>query len=660
MSFNTSYIQADTLSTSTSTTIAGHLLSNGVDDSLTLGGISGIMTMTQLNSDVVVSGTVSANTLIPTLGVGSDMAIDGNLDMSSYDIKQVKGISDENNSFGTSGQVLKSDGAKIYWASDAQGDVSQWATYQAVQDVDMNDKNLSNVATISSSGDNFTTFTSQVSIQNYLDLTSYGITALGSISTSANGLGTVGQVLKTDGVNVSWADDAQADVGQWATFEAVQDVDMNDKNLASVNSVECQSTVIENVAKTEQINLSYGFSQIEPSISALVVSDPNQEYAYISTNGNIEALNSVSTQVFGIINPINISGEFLGKFSNLGDNTGSYLQTDIISLKRRSNKLLYVSSATSGDIFQDGQILTPFSTIQKALDYINTNYNGTYYYIQLQNGVYSESFTITKPCFIQGLGKSTYEDGVGCQITGTITLNCPTSGNLFNTCFNLSGVLLNGYINNVSTGDVCLNLRDVYIYSSGSSIIHNPSGLSRLRVQDCYFNSVNTSSTDPLLDIRSGSSLLMSNTVVSAKGLQSCLKFSASATCDTVVNCKFECSNTSASVEPLVLVAGTASATFTFTYCGFLYSSSTSKSANALASGIYNTSATGNNQIVSLYNSFFLLGTDTTLNFAIQDGNYGTARAMIVLYYMCGASLANAFSIKGIQNTNKFQLNIVS
>ena len=216
------------------------------------------------------------------------------------------------------------------------------------------------------------------------------------------------------------------------------------------------------------------------------------------------------------------------------------------------------------------------------------------------------------------------------------------------------------YINIISNGDVCLNLRDVYIYSSGSSIVHNPSGLSRLRIQDCYFNSVNDLSTDPLLDIRTGSSLLMSNTIINAKGLQSCLKFSASANCDTIVNCKFECSNTSASVEPLVYIAGTSSATYTITNCGFLYSSATSKSANALASGIYNSSATGNNQIVSLYNSFFLLGTDTTLNFAIQDANFGTARAMIVLYYMCGASLANAFSIKAVQNINKFQLNIVS
>lgn len=571
MSFNTSYIQSDTLETATSTTIAGHLLSNGSDDSLTLGGLSGVMTMTQLNSDVVVSGTVSANTLIPSLGVGYDMALTGNLDMSEYDVKQVKGLSTLSNSYGTSGQVLKTDGAACYWGTDAAGDVSQWAT-----------------------------------------------------------------------------------------FEAVQDVDVNDKNLANINNVECQSTVIQNVAKTEHFNLSYGFAQCEPSISALVVEDPNQQYAYISTNGSIEALNTMNSQRFSVLNPSDLTGAILGELRNISDNTGSYLQTDIINLKRRSNKLLYVSSASTGLVFEDGQVLTPFSTIQKALTYINNNYDGTYYYIQLQNGVYSESFTITKPCFIQGLGKSTYEDGVGCQITGTITVNIPTSGNLFNTCFNLSGVLLSGYINNISNGDVCVNLRDVYIYSSGSSILHNPSGLSRLRIQDCFFNSVNTSSTDPLLDIRSGSSLLMSNTIINAKGLQSCLKFSTSATCDTVVNCKFECDNTSASVEPLVYVAGTASATFTFTYCGFLYSSTTSKSANALACGIYNNTSTGNNRIVSLYNSFFLLGTDVNLNYAIEDAKYGTANAMAVLYYMCGASLANAFSIHAIQNVNKFQLNIVS
>ena len=142
MSFNTSYIQADTLSTATSSTIAGHVLSNGVDDSLTLSGLSGVMSVTQLNSDVLVTGTMSANTLIPTLGVGYDMALTGNLDMSEYDVKQVKGLSTVTNSYGTAGQVLKTDGSGCYWASDAQGDVSQWATYGASANVNLNGKNL--------------------------------------------------------------------------------------------------------------------------------------------------------------------------------------------------------------------------------------------------------------------------------------------------------------------------------------------------------------------------------------------------------------------------------------------------------------------------------------------------------------------------------------
>ena len=743
MSFNTSYIQSDTLETATSTTIAGHILSNGPDDVLTLSGVSGVMGCTQLNTDVIVSGTLSANTLIPSLGVGYDMALTGNLDMSEYDVKQVKGLSTLSNSYGTSGQVLKTDGAACYWATDAAGDVSQWATYGASANVNLNGKNLTdstrsavfipqNITSLNPTGLGETTIGNSVddttkpaklflttnsgksgdatamfwqnpnnavvSGTNFynkpraLVILSEGDTIIqpnngvllktynngskalyfgpaGSLSFNAsisnggmlNGnVGTTGQIVQSNGVNAppSWVNAPTA--SNWATYQAVQDVDINDKNLTNVNNVNCQKSIFQNVAKTEQINLSYGFSQIEPSISALVVSDPNQEYAYISTNGSIEALNTMNTQRFSVLNPSDLTGAILGDFKNLGDNTGSCLITDIINIKRRSNKLLYVSSASSGGVFEDGQVLTPFSTIQKALDYINTNYDGTYYYIQLQNGVYSESFTITKPCFIQGLGKSTYEDGVGCQITGTITVNIPTTGNMFNTCFNLSGVLLSGYINNISNGDTCLNLRDVYIYSSGSSIVHNPSGLSRLRIQDCYFNSVDTSSTDPLLDIRSESSLLMSNTIINAKGLQSCLKFSASATCDTVVNCKFECGNTSASVQPLVYVAGTTSATFTFTNCGFLYSSTTSKSANALACGIYNNTSTGNNRIVSLYNSFFLLGTDVNLNYAIEDAKYGTANAMAVLYYMCGASLANAFSIHAIQNVNKFQLNIVS
>jgi hypothetical protein len=152
----------------------------------------------------------------------------------------------------------------------------------------------------------------------------------------------------------------------------------------------------------------------------------------------------------------------------------------------------------------------------------------------------------------------------------------------------------------------------------------------------------------------------MNNCYFSAKGLQNVLKFSGTATCDTINNVKFESGNSGANIPAIVEITATVSGTYTFSNCGFIYASATNKSANAQASGIYSNSSTGNNRIVALYCSFFLLGTSSNLNYAIQDAYTGGASQMIVLYYMNGASLQNAFSIRGTLNVSKFQLQIMS
>ena len=473
---------------------------------------------------------------------------------------------------------------------------------------------------------------------------------------SVGNVGTLGQIISSNGplLPPSWIN-APTSADTWATYPASQDVDMGAFDITNAHYINTERVIIGGITFFNNNGTLLSYAPMS-SIGHLTGGSLGTE-GEIYSNGNFSRFSNSTLVVQADANIISSSTN--ASITGINEITCSTLEGDIINIKQRSNKLLYVSSTTSAGAYQDGQILTPYATIQQALDYINANYDGTFYYIQLQTGVYSESFTITKKCFIQGLGNSTYDDGVGCQITGTITVNIPGTGDMYNNCFNMSGVLLSGYINNISNGDTCLNLRNVYIYSHNSAIIHDPSGLSRLRIIDCYFNSVNTASTDPLLDIRTGSYLFMSNSQFSAKGEQSCLAMSNTAICDTISQCKFECSSASASVKPLVLITGITSATYTLVNCGFLYSVATNKSANAFASGIYNTSATGNNTIISLYNTFYLLGT-TVANYAIKDQEAGTARAMIALYFQSSASLQNAYAIQGTLNVNKFSMQAVA
>jgi hypothetical protein len=208
-----------------------------------------------------------------------------------------------------------------------------------------------------------------------------------------------------------------------------------------------------------------------------------------------------------------------------------------------------------------------------------------------------------------------------------------------------------------------LNIDNSYIYSkndaSGRCIYFNPSApSSRLRLYNSNFVSGGTSGADPLIEITSTSLVNMYSCQFTAKGIQNCLLFSGTATCDGIYNSRFECSSTSGSVAPLVAVTATVTGTYSFVNTGFVYSSTADKSGNPNASGIWSSSV-GNNRIIVLYCSFFLLGT-TTANYAVQDTYFGTAYAMACLYYMNGASLNNAFSIHAVQNVNKFQLQVVS
>jgi hypothetical protein len=119
---------------------------------------------------------------------------------------------------------------------------------------------------------------------------------------------------------------------------------------------------------------------------------------------------------------------------------------------------------------------------------------------------------------------------------------------------------------------------------------------------------------------------------------------------------KFESGNTSANVPPIVEISATVQGTYTFTNCGFIYGSTTDKTGNSQASGIYNNAFSSVNRIVTLYCSFFLFGTTSASNFAIQDEAFGSPSQAIKLHYMNNASLGNTHHIRGTNNATKFAL----
>jgi hypothetical protein len=576
-----------------------------------------IMNNKSIGQASMVSGTacnfetVQTGRIYPYEQVGQPILIEGSFNMQNYGIDNLQSLTLANSTSGTEDQVLSVDAnGNLKWKDDSSGDVSQWATFDAVQDVNMNDNDITGASTVNTEILATSVIESKDGVQfpvrfsSILNIDNYGIENLRTLTVGGSIAGTEDQVLSVDANgNLKWKDDSSGDVSQWATFDAVQNVNINNFALNSVQSI---SGVDGEIVINDGLNLHFK---------------------------DIYAVNEINCE-------------------------------RLLTQYRPYNTYYVSANAPTSD--PRGTIEAPYNTIQLAIDVAESNATNLYYYIVVLPGNYVENLTITKKVHLIGMAQSPYSASVGCVISGSININVGSNGgDMFNNAVNISGFLIGSQVSFISTQNSILNMENCYIYSddnaSGRGLYFNPScANSRLRLTNTIIQSGGSSGLDPLVEITSVSQVVMNNCYFSAKGLQNVLKFSGTATCDTINTVKFESGNSGANIPAIVEITATVSATYTFSNCGFIYASATNKSANAQASGIYSNSSTGNNRIVALYCSFFLLGTSSNLNYAIQDAYHGGASQMIVLYYMNGASLQNAFSIRGNNNQTKFQLQIVS
>ena len=134
----------------------------------------------------------------------STINMNGSNIINAQQIQTVQ-LTNASGTFGSAGQVLASDGTKIDWVTPATpGNVSQWATFRAVSNVDMSGNILSNAQKIQ---------TVQL--------------------TNASGtFGSAGQYLTSDGTTINWITaPAPSDVSTWATFPASANVSLPNRNF---------------------------------------------------------------------------------------------------------------------------------------------------------------------------------------------------------------------------------------------------------------------------------------------------------------------------------------------------------------------------------------------------------------------------------------------
>jgi hypothetical protein len=616
------------------------------------------------------------------------------------------------------GQVLAAsnvDGS-LFWKDDAAGDVSQWATFDAVQNLDMNNFDITNAGTITSNVAQVSEIaglagsiraTSNVDVvaalkvqtvlganmlladpndnsiisQTAADLEGFDNIQSTTLRTTNNPANPDSYTFKVAPSRIDIGTDAflnERRLYLGATSDSnnlLQDGELRTQNIAlnsKVNGSEAPQLVINNSTPETVFQVKTFDNSVSSATSANLsgFGDVASATAHIDSIYSSDYNGTAGNQI-GIYPPedakvVNIWGTLSVRDDDLLVNDGN-VRTQQLIPQYKPERTLWVS-ANNTFAAPNGTYENPYTTIQDAINYAESVYDNTYWYINVLAGSYA-GFTVSKKIFIKGFAPSNPDAcSVGCQInSGSIVISVDSNdGDMFNNQVNISNFLIAGVeieCNSGNTARSVLVLTDCYLYqdsgSSGRMIHYNPDATDgRLWLFNTRIINQSTTGLNPVIEISKGM-IKMAQCIVSGSGAQNILKLSGTSRIDSVVQCSFT-STTSSTIAPAIVECDSTASLLTFSQCAFIYTSTANKSSSITSSGILLSSPTTQPTLIVSYNSFFLAGTSMNNNFAIQDTNFGTARQAIILYFSNNAALNNAYQIKGSAGVSKFSLQAVA
>lgn len=493
--------------------------------------------------------------------------------------------------FGTTGQVIQSNGSSAppTWVNAPSA--SNWSTYDATSDVDLasysltdslGDVKISKPVVITNTDDKKTKLISLVSPINNNTVQ----TALSLSSNTGYATQSVVQV-SSNPITLTAASMAQRSGGC---------IIANDGDMALVPS------------STGSVRLAYS---------------SGSKATTINSNGALAFNASYTGGVF-------TEGNFgtTGYVASSAGSSSPPTWVDVNTLITKTDNILYVSK--NGSDSNKGTIALQYLTIQAAINAATLSYPQQVT-ILIAPGVYSGNLSITSPNItLLGYAPSANQNLL-TQIVGNISIACTVSQDLFYSQIGIFNLQVAGSITDTSSAVHSLNIEQCRLASSGRIVWQNSSANNRTRLERVVLLHGDAGAgTDPLLCFSSGMATLNLLDVTS-KDNAPVLQFDGTATLNTCTLCTFSSTTTSPTAAPIVYIAiangGTAPLSqkgFAFAYCAFTYSSPV---ARALSSGkncgIVTDSITGNVNLIITYNAFNLLLCDATC-FVVSDINKNT------------------------------------
>jgi hypothetical protein len=339
--------------------------------------------------------------------------------------------------------------------------------------------------------------------------------------------------------------------------------------------------------------------------------------------------------------------------SNGSADAPSWVSLPVVS---SSQYVYYVSK--DGTVDAVGDVNHPLSTIQAAITLGQADYPRQVV-ILIAPGVYTETLSITLPNITLSGYSISQQQNLMTHIVGSVGVSCSASQDLFYSQVCFQNLQISGLLYDNSSVVHTLNIEGCRISANGAVFAQLSTADNRTRLSRCtILQSSTTASTDPILKFSSGL-ITLSLLDVTARNNAPVLQFDGSAKLQACGLCTFDSTTTSATAAPIVYIAPTSAAgyTYAFGYNSFSYSSLVPRAfSSGKNCGISCESGTGHPTLIITYNAFNLLLCDATC-FVVQDVKKADAAAYTDIRFFSNSS---TYLATGIDSTHKTTLAAVA
>jgi hypothetical protein len=431
-------------------------------------------------------------------------------------------------------------------------------------------------------------------------------------------------------------------------------LDITNLNSLAVDTITLPATSTTTTIDQNGLTTQSSIQATNPSGTSLSKSNIFEVYsdngstrtAIITADGNVSCQNyylyGVQPSDFAITNNKNIL--------TTGNITANQINGVVPQFKPTYD---YYVAKGGNDTTGLGTILSPYLTVQKAIQVCETAYDGTPRVIHLSSGTYSENITISKPRIsIIGEGASMNPD-TGSSISGN-TFIYLTDGNsdLNNNNIYFSGLLLSGQVLDQTFGIVHrVIITNCYLYATNDCLTVNTAFTLDYRViiNNCTISNSSSSATDPLMLFKGAGMISITNSKITSKGnSQKTVNIADNVRVDTIAQNILTSDGTGNNVA-VSIFHHQSSTTITLGQNAFVYSSAGTKRNIDGASAI---SMTESGSLVALNNIMSLTGLPTG-----QMAIYNTGSGVVLFGNNISTSSllgTTATGISGTLNVNKF------